>query len=151
MTFFSANALGIYASSKSALATLSETLRLELRPFGVTVQTVLVGRIATSFHVNEPAVVLPPGSRYAAIRDTISDWATGQAGPRPMPLQRFVKDLARTVEGNGVGVVWTGHMSFRVWFCSRFLPALVLDWLLEWGQGLRALRGSLKGKKVEGK
>ncbi|GLA28829.1 hypothetical protein AnigIFM63326_006421 [Aspergillus niger] len=74
--------IGIYSSSKAAINQLSETLRLELSPLGVSVLCIMAGTITTDFHANEPEVVLLPTSRYAAIGQTISDWATGRAGPK---------------------------------------------------------------------
>lgn len=59
---------GIYSSSKAAITQLSETLRLELSPLGISVLCIMAGTITTDFHANEPKVVLLPTSRYAAIR-----------------------------------------------------------------------------------
>lgn len=45
--------LGLYHSSKAAVTILSETLRLELAPLGVTVITGMLGSIRTNFHSND--------------------------------------------------------------------------------------------------
>ena len=50
--------VGTYASSKAALNSISDTLRLELAPFNVSVVTIMVGTVATPFHANEPALVV---------------------------------------------------------------------------------------------
>jgi short-subunit dehydrogenase len=56
--------VGIYASSKAAMTVISDTLRLELAPFGVSVTTVVLGIVCTGFNDNKLSLVLPPKSRY---------------------------------------------------------------------------------------
>ena len=113
---------GVYSSSKAALNILSDTLRLELAPFGVSVLTVLVGTVSTPFHANEPDVQLPPTSRYALIRDTISKWAKGEAGPKGGSPDELAASLVDDVVGNGSGQVWKGANSGAVKFVSRWVP-----------------------------
>ncbi|KAF7586373.1 hypothetical protein BBP40_009019 [Aspergillus hancockii] len=124
--------IGIYSSSKSSLSTLSETLRLELAPLGVSVLTIMVGTVTTTFHANEPEVILPPTSRYVAIRDTISRWATGQAGPKGCSVTEFAVSIADDVLGEK-GVVWRGPNSAAVRF----------DQMMSGGQGLDHLAKSV--------
>ncbi|KAB8263692.1 hypothetical protein BDV32DRAFT_146508 [Aspergillus pseudonomiae] len=91
--------IGVYSSSKAAVAQLSETLRLELAPLGVSVVCLMIGTITTAFHANEPEVVLLPTSRYAAVRQTISDWATGRAGPKGCSADEFAASIVDDVLG----------------------------------------------------
>ena len=51
--------IGVYNASKAAANLLSETLRLELAPFGVQVITVITGVINTQFFRKQGAVHLP--------------------------------------------------------------------------------------------
>ena len=114
---------GVYSSSKAALNILSDTLRLELAPFGVSVLTVLVGTVSTPFHANEPDVELPPTSRYALIRDTISKWAKGEAGPKGGSPDELAASLVNDVVGDGKsGQIWKGANSGAVKFVSRWVP-----------------------------
>ncbi|KAB8231434.1 SDR family oxidoreductase [Aspergillus alliaceus] len=130
--------IGIYSSSKSSLTTLSETLRLELAPLGVSVLAIMVGTVTTTFHANEPEVILPPTSRYTAIRDTISRWATGQAGPKGCSVTEFAESIADDVLGEK-GVVWRGPYSAAMRFLSRWCPGWLLDQMMSSGQGLDQL------------
>lgn len=93
---------------------LSETLRLELSPFGVDVLCLMLGTVASSSSANEPGVDLPVGSRYAVIRETISRWATGEAGPKGCSAEKLVRMIVRDVVGTDVGVVWRGPNSGTV-------------------------------------
>ncbi|GAB1196644.1 hypothetical protein APSETT444_005918 [Aspergillus pseudonomiae] len=127
---------GVYFSSKAAVAQLSETLRLELAPLGVSVVCLMIGTITTAFHANEPEVVLLPTSRYAAVRQTISDWATGRAGPKGCSTDDFAASIVDDVLGSAGGLVWKGPNTAAVKFVSRWCPVWLLDRMMSSGQGL---------------
>lgn len=117
----------MYSSSKAALNQLSDTLRLELSPFGVSVVTVMVGTVSTPFHANEPDVELPPSSRYIAIRETIQRWAKGKAGPKGGSVEELAAALVEVIVGKGQsGQVWKGNNNASVKFVSRWVPAFLL-------------------------
>lgn len=107
---------------------LSETLRLEFGPLGVDVVCLMVGTVTTTFHANEPEVILPPSSRYAAIRDTISNWATGRAGPKGCSAEEFAESVVdMIVSANRVGgLIWKGPYSTII----RFVPRCCPTWLV---------------------
>jgi NAD(P)-dependent dehydrogenase (short-subunit alcohol dehydrogenase family) len=117
---------GAYASSKAALNSLSDTLRLELAPFNVSVVTIMVGTVTTGFHANEPDVVLPRGSRYSLIQDTINRWAKGLAGPKGGSSREFAESIVEDIVGSGNAVLWRGANSGAVKFASAWLPRSLL-------------------------
>lgn len=115
--------IGVYSSSKAALNNLSDTLRLELSPFCVSVVSVILGTVATPFHANEPDVMLSLTSRYSVIRDTISKWAKGLAGPKGGSVDELAASLVDDVVGKGRhGQVWKGANAGSVKFVSRWVP-----------------------------
>ncbi|RFU81868.1 nadph-dependent 1-acyldihydroxyacetone phosphate reductase [Trichoderma arundinaceum] len=139
--------IGTYASSKAAVNSISETLRLELSPFGVSVVTVMLGTVATSFHANEPTPELPATSYYTAILDTITKWAKGEAGPKGGSAQDLVDSIIPDIVADGrSGVVWRGANSGAVKFVSRWVPGRMLDGMMSTGQGLDELAKSLTAK-----
>ncbi|KAI1122497.1 oxidoreductase [Nemania abortiva] len=89
-----------YATSKAALNTLSETMRLELAPFGVSVVTILPGVIDSNLHVNDAAGFdIPPTSRYAAIRNIIETWANGEAQPEDsLSAEKFAELVVNDID-----------------------------------------------------
>ncbi|KAH8429914.1 SDR family oxidoreductase [Aspergillus melleus] len=131
--------LGVYSSSKAAITQLSETLRLELAPWGVRVVCIMAGSVTSAFHANEPEVILPPTSRYAAIRQMISDRATGRDDLKRCSADEFAASIVDDVLGTAGGVVWKGPYSALVKFLSRWCPAIILDRMMSDGQGLDEL------------
>ena len=87
--------IGPYLASKAALTSLSESLRLEVEPFGVRVVTAMIGAVDTNFYKNEPAFYLPPGSMYSSIRDTIAEVARGTKSPPAMDADDFAEALVK--------------------------------------------------------
>ncbi|KAH8426149.1 SDR family oxidoreductase [Aspergillus melleus] len=139
--------VGIYNSSKSALAALSETLRLELAPLGVTVATLMVGVVLTSFHGNEPEFNLPGPSRYFAIKDIIARWAAGLAGPKGCSIGTFAESIVDDVLGNEHSrgaVLWRGPGCLVVRIISAVVPRWMSDRLVCHGHGLDALVQRIK-------
>ncbi|RYC57692.1 hypothetical protein CHU98_g8508 [Xylaria longipes] len=94
-----------YATSKAALNTLSETMRLELAPFGVSVVTILPGVIDSNLHVNDATSFdIPPTSRYVAIKSIIASWATGEAQPKDsLSAEKFAELVMDDILGTGKG------------------------------------------------
>lgn len=58
---------GLYHSSKAAVTIVSETLRLELAPLGLTVITGMLGNIESIFYVNDSWQGVPESSRYKSV------------------------------------------------------------------------------------
>lgn len=142
--------IGAYSSSKSALHTLSETLRVELQPFGVTVACIITGTVATRFHANEGDFSLPAASLYADIFDTIALWARGAVGPDQGTVDDYVTQILPDVLGDSRGgKLWRGANAGAAWFASTWLPDYVLDKLVVLNQGLDKLTKSIREKKTQ--
>jgi NAD(P)-dependent dehydrogenase (short-subunit alcohol dehydrogenase family) len=81
---------GAYCSSKAAVHSLSDAMRMELAPFGIRVVTVQPGGVRSSFgdHAEE-AIYLPEGSPFTGIESGIR--ARAQAGQQDAtPVDEFV-------------------------------------------------------------
>ncbi|KAJ7247049.1 hypothetical protein C8J57DRAFT_1674604 [Mycena rebaudengoi] len=120
---------GAYSASKAGLHRVSETLRLELAPFGVSVLTVMLGGVATVFIANEAPRPLPPGSRYVSIGDAILLWAREKGGlAGMMPPERLAEELVPDILASGKsGTVWRGSNAGLVRFVAGWLPQAVMD------------------------
>lgn len=123
---------GAYCSTKAALHSLSDALRLELAPFGIHVITVQPGGIASDFAktAGQGLDWLTPASRYAPIRAAIE--ARAQASQDdPTPADEFARAIVSAVLAERpAAVVRYGHGSRLMPFLKRWLPERTLDRLL---------------------
>lgn len=138
---------GIYTASKGALTTLSETLRLEVAPLGVQVQTIMVGNVKTNALVDKAAFVLPPTSRYLEIRDAIARWVAGGDRPKGMSPDVFAEKLVKDILSRKRGLIYRGGESSTAAFISRYLPTWIMNYLVCRKTGLEELAASFKAPK----
>ncbi|KAL2256714.1 hypothetical protein VTK26DRAFT_1231 [Humicola hyalothermophila] len=130
---------GIYASSKSALTTLSETLRVEVEPFGVRVLTVMLGGCATNAHAGMPDLVLPAGSRYGAIWETIDRQKKGLVYGNRQDAAVAARNIVGDIVAGKKSYVWRGAAATLCWFCTTFLPNRLLVGIMNAEKGLDVL------------
>ena len=95
--------IGIYSASKAALTIASETLRLELAPFHITIMIVMLGVVQLGLLANTAEVDLPPGSMYAPVERQIHKVRAGSNMPKAINADKFaeklVKDILRGKKG----------------------------------------------------
>ena len=87
---------------------MSETLRLELAPLGVTVITAMVGSVESNIHVNDSWQGLPETSRYKSVEAQAAKTASGDIGPKKEKAEDFARHLVDDVLGGASGKVWRG-------------------------------------------
>ncbi|KAI9155620.1 Short-chain dehydrogenase ptmH [Paramyrothecium foliicola] len=73
---------GAYTASKAAAASITDTLRLELAPFGIKVVNLVTGAVQSSFYRNITDARLPVDSIYAPAREAIEAGMNGDQGER---------------------------------------------------------------------
>ncbi|KAJ9619681.1 NADPH-dependent 1-acyl dihydroxyacetone phosphate reductase [Taxawa tesnikishii (nom. ined.)] len=134
-----------YNASKAALHAYSDTLRLELKEFGVRVVTVVTGgvksRIArTTRALKDDSIYLPIEEGY--MRRQQHSQEVG------MPNERYAKSVVGQVLGRpGKKEIWEGNMSWLVWFANAFLPRGFFDWYFSRAFQLWRLRGVAAKKR----
>ncbi|KAL8718430.1 MAG: hypothetical protein Q9225_004429 [Loekoesia sp. 1 TL-2023] len=128
--------VGLYHSSKAAATILSETLRLELAPLGVTVVTGMLGNIESNFHANDSWQGLPEASRYKSVESEIAKTAEGKIGPTKEKLDDFACHFVGDILTGASGQVWRGKMAQTVRVMGYHAPTSVLDAMLLPGSGL---------------
>jgi len=132
---------GAYCSSKAALHSLTDALRMELAPFGIRVVAVQPGGVRSSFGDHATAALrLPENSIYKAAEDGIG--ARAQAGQQgAMPADTFVTPVVELLMRNPPPrIIRGGTHSVRLPLLKRFLPAAVFDTKLSRVFGLDTLR-----------
>lgn len=121
-------ALGAYQASKWAVEAWTETLRYELRPFGVEVVLIEPGPFATNLHVNErpAAASADPASAYGPL---MAQYGRQSAGLRRASLPLLVDTIERAATVARPRLRWpVGPTSFQAAYLRRLSP----DWLYEW-------------------
>jgi short-subunit dehydrogenase len=115
--------IGIYSSSKAALLALSETLRLELKPFGVQVLSVMTGAVQTMiFQTNYS---LPPDSAYLAWEKQIAAQAEGSEQAFRMSAPVYAERVVDDILNRRRSITYRGQMaSFAYWVVALMPPLL---------------------------
>ncbi|WP_444924086.1 SDR family oxidoreductase [Microbulbifer sp. DLAB2-AF] len=124
---------GAYCASKAALHTLSEVLRLELKPFGIRVMTVQPGAIASEFGRHAEVSLrglLPPDSMYKRQEEVVR--ARAQESQQNATLasslaRKLVRELLRKRPRTLVRI---GNRSRLLPWLARWLPNKLRDWIL---------------------
>lgn len=122
---------GAYCSSKAAIHSLSDAMRMELKPFGINVVMVQPGGVKSAFgdHAEE-AVRLPDDSVYKPMEAGIHARAqAGQQGAVPADefVSRVIDDL---LASKTPAIIRGGKNSTRLPLMKRWLPTTVFDNLL---------------------
>jgi NAD(P)-dependent dehydrogenase (short-subunit alcohol dehydrogenase family) len=130
-----------YCSSKAAVHSLTDALRMELKPFGIHVVSIQPGGVRSSFgHHAEAAIRLPENSIYRSAEAGIR--ARAQAGQQDAtPAESFVVPVVEALLRNSPPrVIRGGVNSVRVPLLKRLLPASMFDAQLSKLFGLDGLR-----------
>ena len=120
-----------YCSSKAALHSLTDALRMELAPFGVHVVSIQPGGVRSSFGEHaEAAIRLPENSLFRKAEARIR--ARAQAGQqRAMPAEEFAAPVAEALLLRPPPrVIREGANSVRLPLLKRWLPAALFDSLM---------------------
>lgn len=114
---------GLYNASKVAASLLSDQMRIELSPFGITVLLILTGAVRTKFFDNLPHVPrLPENPLYYLGRDEVEPSMAGKGLDNPvMDVDIYAeKVVSNTLKANPTKRQWVGGSAFQVWLVSVF-------------------------------
>ena len=140
--------LGVYSSSKSALAMLTETLRFELAPLGVRVVELKTGNVRTNIISNlhgGSEKKLPAESVYAPAREIVErSLRQEDFVDYGVPAERWAAEVsALLLARNPPAVVWKGENAFLGWL-GTILPRGWLDGYVKKLSGLDKAEEILK-------
>ncbi|KAK7965967.1 uncharacterized protein PG986_000244, partial [Apiospora aurea] len=134
---------GVYNASKSALAALNNTLRLEFRPLGIDVVHIVTGGIATNFVDNAAAARLPRSSPYAPLAADIEGNLEGGRvrEAQGCSVETYARTVvAQTLKASPPTSVWKGTLATIVWLGSRLGWDWINDRIIAWMWGMGPLR-----------
>lgn len=122
---------GAYSSSKAALHSLSDGLRMELAPFGIQVVIIQPGGVRSAFGDHaEAAIRLPEDSVYRPVEKGIR--ARAQAGQQgAMPVASFVVPVVDgLLRDTPAPIIRGGKNSVLLPLLKKLLPLRTFDRLL---------------------
>ncbi|KAK4910065.1 NADPH-dependent 1-acyl dihydroxyacetone phosphate reductase [Elasticomyces elasticus] len=117
----------VYNASKGALHSYTDTLRVELAPFGVRVVNIITGGVKSSIARTERQ--LPRGSVYLPIVDQYDRRQT-HSQANAIPAEDYAWSVVRQVLGSRKDTIWEGGKSWQVWFATSFLPKSFMEWMV---------------------
>jgi 1-acylglycerone phosphate reductase len=126
----------------------SETLRMELAPFGVNVITAMIGLVSTNFHPNSLDFQLPKDSMYKSIEQHIADENSGKHNPPGMDVNVLAKNLVDDILKKKTGQIWRGKSASAVKWASTFVPSRTFDGMVANGRGIDELVKNTKEGKT---
>lgn len=114
----------VYNASKAALHAYSNTLRVEMSPFGVKVVTIVTGGVKSRIARVERQ--LPADSIYVTVNDEYQR-RTKHSQEVGMPNEKYAKSVvSQLLKKNPRKFVWEGAFSHIVWFMSTFFPHSIM-------------------------
>lgn len=143
--------MGIYSSSKAAVYSLSDCLRIELSPFDISVVTLVTGSVKTEFFKHQEGgslVTLPENSVYAPIQGHIETMlrgslAAGKGHDRYSVTDATVKAVMRWWFLR-TRYVRKGYAAMKLWLVHMFLPIWLVDRWARQAGGLDRLKKAIK-------
>lgn len=135
----------VYNASKAALHSWSETLRLEVAPFGLRVLLVVTGGVKSRIARTDRA--LPPGSLYVDI-DAEYQRRVKHSQEGAMATDDYARGVVREALKGWAQkkAYWRGNMSGLIWLVQTCLGTWLFDLLLPRMFGLRRLAKLVRGR-----
>lgn len=134
---------GAYCASKAALNLFSDTLRMELKPFGIHVMTVQPGAIKSKIGKKAEQRILdtfPQHSWYASIKAGILR-RSQSSQVDSTPTKVFAKHLVNAaIKPNPPTMIRLGKKSFYLPFLHTILPTFIFEKILAKKYSLNQLK-----------
>jgi 1-acylglycerone phosphate reductase len=142
--------VGAYNSSKAAIQSIADTLRIELYPFNVKVLNISTGGVKTNLSPNSITrwdLKLPPSSVYMPIEQHFKK-RQGYSNANAIPASEYAKQVVNAVDGaRRSGWIWKGYFAFGAWALSTFAWRTVFDIFMRRAFGLEELRSLVRARK----
>ena len=124
--------IGLYCSSKYAVEAITESLRLEIRPFNIEAAVVEPGTIRTPFKVNRrKARVFQEGkSAYQEVLENILYFGNNPSSTAPGP-EKVAAVVLKALQARRMAIRYpVGRDAVGFPFLRWFMPDFLFDWVL---------------------
>lgn len=122
---------GTYCASKAAVHSFTDTLRLELKPFGV--QTLLIAPGAIRSNIGSTNMKFLEGRKwsiYSPFASIINERANASQSSRSTPASVFAADVVKQVLRPAPPLHYTAGYMSGMFYVLRWLPRWALDYFL---------------------
>ncbi|KAF7190487.1 Short-chain dehydrogenase ptmH [Pseudocercospora fuligena] len=120
--------MGIYSASKASVTQLGEVMRLEMKPLGVRVVSVVTGVVASNFHDKQHFPELSASSYYKPIWEFLKERATGKHVEKDaMNADEYARKVVRRVEHGANGKIYVGGLAYLLKWVVWWLPSAIVD------------------------
>jgi 1-acylglycerone phosphate reductase len=130
-----------YNASKAAVASYSDTLRLELQPLHIKVKTIYMGEVSTPLMATDN-INFGPDSIYREVEDAVKARTTTHL-ENTMPPAQFAREVVDEVISGKNPYIWKGTNAFIVWLLNAVGPRTVFDSTMVKGAGLNTDKARL--------
>ncbi|KAF2799618.1 short chain dehydrogenase [Melanomma pulvis-pyrius CBS 109.77] len=117
-----------YNASKAALHHWGNTLRVEMKPLGVSVVNIISGEVGTNILKRDVGRHLPVGSLYAPLQDEFANHVN-RTPSTTTPQEYAAAVVSEAVKRHPRAWFWTGATTFIVRWGDVFLPRTYWDGL----------------------
>lgn len=114
-----------YNATKAAVASYSDTLRLEVEPLGLKVVTLYMGEVSTPL-MSADNINFGSDSVYADVEHKVKERSLKHEKTTMSPTE-FARQVARALDGSGNSYIWKGTNAFVVWFLNAVGGKKVFD------------------------
>ncbi|KAK2599106.1 NADPH-dependent 1-acyl dihydroxyacetone phosphate reductase [Conoideocrella luteorostrata] len=127
-----------YNASKAALHAYGDCLRMELKPLGVDVLTIITGGVKSNI-VRETSPTLPDNSRYLPVtKFWLQRVTTSQNGAAD--TDEYARSVVKAIQKKNRPIwFWGGGSSLFAWFLYYFVPRSARMYLVARKYGLNLL------------
>ncbi|KIW87418.1 uncharacterized protein Z519_12054 [Cladophialophora bantiana CBS 173.52] len=146
--------MGPYSASKAALASFSETLRLEMQAFGIKVIDLRTAGVRSKFFDNvnvEMSPTLPENSPYSPGKDIVEKFISQGPSVRLMDADVWAKNVVRDLsKRGGKGAphqIWRGQGATSAWFSATAVPVGWMDGVVKKFSGLDMVERRIEEKE----
>lgn len=132
-----------YNATKAAVASYSDTLRLEVEPLGLKVVTLYMGEVSTPL-MSAGNIRFGPHSIYADVEDKIKERSLKHEKTTMSP-EEFARQLVGALDGGKASnYIWKGTNAFGVWLLDAVGGRKVFDGTMKSAAGFDD--GEVRGK-----
>jgi len=129
---------GIYSASKAAVEILTETLNIELKPFGIRACSILPGDVRTNINAARLVAMPSLASPYRSFVETMNNIVNDEVSKAEDPLY-IAKIIEQAINSSSPKIHYIAGpflQRFSLWL-KRFLPSRFFEYLLRRNYGLK--------------